>query len=417
MEIFKLLESTMGSVQPGHSIRHLRRDQLLDNYEAAAKTLQTLIRAKESEITYRKDLIKMMEESKSYHDNRLLQAKQEYQTAKSHLPENFDIKSINVKSNSIERSTTPPLPPPSITNRQSTETSNTISAYSASQVSATSSNNQFASQSSTRSGSELDVSMHGGDSHDQNRSSLDRRLSEFLKTFPNLTQTGIQPPPDQHHQSQMAPKPTPGYYTQQPPPPPPPSMIQMSAAPPSMELLRFPPPNMMPPTMTPTAAQLFPPPPPGSAFHHHLTSNQLENHEAADMELSDHEESSTGNQTNSSGGGVLPMVAAAMQQGAGGKNFNADSGGQQQFGHNSGGPVQYAPRLNPLPFDPAIMDPGLRGSHSPNSNSSRDRHSDRSSGRNRNSAGSNHGSSSKNRYSSSSSTSSHSSSTRDKSRR
>lgn len=249
MEIFRLFESTMADVQPGHNIKHLRRDQLLDNYEAAAKTLQTLIRAKESEIVYRKDLIKMLEDSKTYHDNRLLQAKQEYHTAKSHIPEGIDLKSISTKSNSVRRSTTPPLPhslPPPVTPASSTSSQPSLTPA-----------NHFQSHpiavlgrnpDSARS-SDSDLHAPGSDS-DQSRGSLDRRLSEFLKTFPNLTQTGMAPPNNLDHnqlqhqqlqqqrQPQPLTKPTPGYYTQQP------AMLpsQMLAAPPSIELLRYPPP-------------------------------------------------------------------------------------------------------------------------------------------------------------------------------
>lgn len=211
----------MANVQPGPSIKHLRRDQLLDNYEAAAKTLQTLIRAKESEIAYRKDLIKMLEDSKTYHDSRLLQAKQEYHTAKSHLPEGIDLKS--------KRSTTPPLPPPLTSQPPPTPSSIASSGHSSetNQIQA-----QPTSQSSNKS-SDSEMLAHGGDS----RGSLDRRLSEFLKTFP-----GMAPPShsdqQQTQQQQLTKPPTPGYYTQQPTMP----AIQMLAAPPSIELLRFPPP-------------------------------------------------------------------------------------------------------------------------------------------------------------------------------
>jgi hypothetical protein len=254
MEIFRLFESTMANVQPGPSIKHLRRDQLLDNYEAAAKTLQTLIKAKESEITYRRDLIKMLEDSKAYHDAKLLQAKQEYQTAKSHIPENIDLKSNASKPASLNRSTTPPLPPPSQVPHQLTTTPSSVAS---SHSSSTPIGQSYAhpipttaSQSSTKS-SDSDFYAHDSDNTDQKRGSLDRRLSEFLKTFPNLTQTGLAPPSNldqqqlqqhqhqsqQHQQHQFA-KPTPGYYTQQPPIP----TIPVLAAPPSIELLRFPPP-------------------------------------------------------------------------------------------------------------------------------------------------------------------------------
>ena len=249
MDIFKLYESTMANIQPGHSIKHLRRDQLLDNYEAAAKTLQTLIRAKEGEISHKKDLIKMLEESKVYHDTRLQQAKHEYHTAKSHIPEGVDLKSISVKNQTIERSTTPPFPPPP---SASTITMTPMPVPTSApppvplpvqvpapaptmipslSTPANSGQNASASQSSMRS-SDFDIPLPS-DNYD-NRSSLDRRLSEFLKTFPNLTQAGLAPT-----NNTDATKPSPGYYTHQ---------AQIPTAPPSMELLRFPPPNMMLPT-------------------------------------------------------------------------------------------------------------------------------------------------------------------------
>lgn len=387
MEIFKVYESTMANVQPGHSMKHLRRDQLLDNYETAAKTLQTLIRAKENEISHRKDLLKMIEESKTYHDSRMHQAKQEYQTAKSHIPEGLDLKAINVK---FERSTTPPMPPPSSTLTSITRpppASQTLPL----QIPLPSSISPTQPPHSvivTRS-SEIDIPLPS-DNYSENRSSLDRRLSEFLKTFPNLNQAGG-PATTGNNTTADVSKPTPGYYTQQPP---------LSTAPPSMELLRFPPPNMMPPM------PLQPPPRPMQNLHH---MNHQENHEPTDMDLSDMEDSSA-----TGGGGLLPMVASAMQQGAGGKsnipppNFVA---GQQ---YNN--PIQYAPRLNPLAFDPAIMDPSLGVSPSSSSGARGDRHGEKS-GHRYSSGSSNDGrkhGSSKNRYSSSSSSQSSHSSSRDK---
>lgn len=222
----------MANVQPGHSMKHLRRDQLLDNYETAAKTLQTLIRAKENELSHRRDLLKMIEESKIYHDSRLHQAKQEYQTAKSHIPEGLDLKAINVK---FERSTTPPMPPPpstmTIITKPPTSQTLPLQVPLPSSISPTQ-----ASHSVVTRGSEIDIPLPS-DNYNENRTSLDRRLSKFLKTFPNLNQAGG-PATTANNDTATAPKPTPGYYTQQPP---------LSTAPPSMELLRFPPPNMLPP--------------------------------------------------------------------------------------------------------------------------------------------------------------------------
>lgn len=372
----------MPSIQPADmDMKDLRRDQLLDYYDDATKTLQTLIKAKESEIEYRRDLISMMEQSKTVYDTKLSKARQDYQLAKKSAPETLDLKGSSKRTSdtNMSGSTTPPLPPPTAPTSHSsqinpqTNDSNPIPSI---------------SQQSSVKGSEFDLPMPA--ENNENRSSLDRRLSEFLKTFPNLTQAGLAPPT-----SNDVPKPMPGYYTQQlgPPAPPPP----MAPGPPMMAMLRLPPPTMI---------QINQPPPSSSSHPIHSIDHQ-ENHDTTDMDLSDFEDSTGNTNGSSSAPGLIPMVASAMQQGAGGKNARSDShsqgfglGNNQQFNN----PLQYSSRLNPLPFDPSIIDPGLRDA---SSGSSRDRHSPgdhRSSSR----SGSKHGSS-KTRYSSSSSTSSHSS--------
>lgn len=242
MEIFKLFESTIPHIQPGHlSTKDLRRDQLLDNYDEATKTLQALIKAKESELAYRRDLVEMLDKSKSTNDNKLKQAKQAYQTAKKYAPDSLDLKSpIKIKTestqanemsssaipiigSSMSRPTTslsttpPPLPFTSSTQHQPMMISPT---------------GMKMEQSSQR-GSDLDIPLPTESI--ESRSSLDRRLSEFLKTFPNLTQAGLAQPSENNL------IPLPGYYTQQQPQPPP----ITAAAPPMMAMMRFPPPNMM----------------------------------------------------------------------------------------------------------------------------------------------------------------------------
>jgi len=277
MEIFKLFESTMADLQPGHNIKHLRRDQLLDNYEASAKTLETLVRAKENEIAYRKDLIKMLEESKSVYDSKLAQAKQDYQALKTNVPKAIDFKSIGRLDPSIlnERSTTPPMPPPPsppAAPKGSQPTTQTVSPFQPPAISPSTSNNhhQFlapnpappqpqmppmlntgqppgtsaiptlisnptnqmhwtpnSSQSSSRS-VDMDISFPVPQDNHENRSSLDRRLSEFLKTFPNISQAGLVPPSNIDTT-----KPPPGYYTQQTPQAPPaPGLMHQPPLPP-----------------------------------------------------------------------------------------------------------------------------------------------------------------------------------------
>lgn len=236
MEIFKIFESTIANVQPGHhSTKDLRRDQLLDNYDEATKTLQTLIKAKENEIAYRRDLVEMLEKSKTIYDNKLVRVKQAYQTAKKHAPDTLDLKvpskrASNESSSSALTATTSSnttffssmaaassAPIPTIVT-----TNSTPNAPSGSQ-------NSSQQQQLMMKGHDLDIPLPSESF--ESRSSLDRRLSEFLKTFPNLTQAGLAPA-------------LPGYYTQQPPPPPPP----IAVTPPLMAMMRFPPPTLIPPS-------------------------------------------------------------------------------------------------------------------------------------------------------------------------
>jgi len=364
MEIFKLFESTIAEIQPGHvGTKDLRRDQLLDNYDEATKTLEALIKAKENELAYRRDLIDMLEKSKAIYDKKQTRAKLAYQTAKKYAPESLDLRGPSKRSSSNTSSPTSAQPQKSLP-----VTDPIVPAESSLQ--------------SSQKSSELDIPLPSENL--ENRSSLDRRLSEFLKTFPNLTQAGSAPPSNNNNI-----KPLPGYYTQQPPPPPPTSI---AAAPPIMAMMRFPPPPLIP-----------------SNAHQSINPASQENHDTADMDLSDYDDSS-----NTAGatvaGGLIPMVASAMQQGAGGKqHLRADSQqtpylGNQQFSNT----VQYPHRINPLPFDPSIMEPRLRDS----SSSSRDKHSQSERGSHRHSssssssgAGAKHGSD-RNKYASSSSHSS-----------
>lgn len=238
MEIFKLFEATVTRVQPGHpSLKDLRHDQLLDRYNEAEAALQTLIRAKEHEIAYRSDLIEMIEKCKQHHERKLIKARQAYQNAKKQAPDSLD----------VIRSSTPPSPPPSQLSNSRTEynTISNITTHSdlpASQPGTIpQSVNSFSVESSGSSSqsphkfSELDIPIPS-DNY-ENRSSLDRRLSEFLKTFPNLAQSGLAAPGAENSSV----KPMPGYYTQQQPIP------QMTGpTPPVMAMLRFPPPNLVP---------------------------------------------------------------------------------------------------------------------------------------------------------------------------
>lgn len=417
MEIFKLFESTIANCEPGHpSNKDLRRSQLLDNYEEAIDTLKLLIKAKETEVSYRRDLVDMLDKSKLFYDNKLTQARQSYINAKKQAPESLDIKSLsstNViikKSSSDVISTTPPHPPPlqqqqpsSLQQQQSTtqlvgapvgititgtttsttpltgtpstpqtmiSTPNNFSSGSNASGRGPLMSSSSSSQKSSTGGfnDSLDIPLPSSESQ-ESRSSLDRRLSEFLKTFPNLTQAGLAPPVTNNNSV----KPLPGYYTQQPPPPPPPPIV--AATPPIMAMMRFPPPTLIPPP--PQTGPLNVPPPP----HNLNSASQQENHDAADMDLSDYDESSNNvvNSGSSQTGGIIPMVASAMQQGAGGKqHLRATVDAQHSpyaTGYNNSAP--FAPRLNPLPFDPSIMDSRLRDTSS-SSGSSRDKHNDRS---------------------------------------
>lgn len=364
MEIFKLFESTISNIQPGHPhTKDLRRDQLLDNYDEATKTLEALIKAKENEIAYRRDLISMLDKSKQIYDNKLIEANQAYQTAKKHAPSDLDLKITTRKPENS--SATPPL------SSSSTPTPISTNPPPAPNLLAAAPNSNSGSQtSSSLRSSDLDIPLPSD--HIDGRSSLDRRLSEFLKTFPNLTQAGLALAANNNNIN----KPMPGYYTQQAPPLPPPVSAE---APPLMAMMRFPPPPLMPP-------------------HHGMNPASQENHDTADMDLSDYEESSN---SGPPAGGLIPMVASAMQQGAGGKQHLSGAEPQQSFvaGQQFNNPIQYAPRLSSLPYDPSIMEPRLRDS----SSSSGGRSSERS---HRHSGGVKHGSDKK--YSSSSS--SHSSS-------
>lgn len=368
MEIFKLFESTIANIEPGHhNNKHLRRDQLLDNYDAASKTLQTLIKAKENEIAYRRDLVVMLERSKTNYDNKLKQAMEAYEIAKKHAPDSLNIKELTKGTKSDLDTTT-------------SSTSSTQSVFATpSNTTPNLSNTGSQPNSSSTKNSDLDIPLPY--ESNENRSSLDRRLSEFLKTFPNLNQAGLASTSTNNNDV----KPLPGYYTQQPPP--------IPAAPPMMAMLRFPPPPIVAPTV----------PPP---HHPNINSNAQENHDTADMDLSDYEES-TNNGVGSAG--IIPMVASAMQQGAGGKSHIGPDPLPYVSGQQYNSPIQYTHRLNPLPFDPSIMEPRLVRESSSSSGSRDKPHSDKSSHKHSSSSGSSNSGvkhSDKSKYSSSSSQSS-----------
>lgn len=229
MEIFKLFESTISHVQLDHmSSKDLRRDQILDNYNEATKTLQTLIKAKESEIAYRRDLVEMLEKSKTIHDNKLSQAKQAYQVAKKHAPDSLDLKPLpkikieptqpmdesltpNIAStipilsgiytpaatstSALPNIAPPPLPftasiPPPQAFTSSIPPPLPFTSMQQHQpqpmlISLPGLNSNPNSQTSP----DLDIPLPNESV--ESRSSLDRRLSEFFKTYPNLTQTGL----------------------------------------------------------------------------------------------------------------------------------------------------------------------------------------------------------------------------------
>lgn len=194
----------MVDMRSGHpNMKDLRRDQLLDNYDAAVETLRTLIKAKESEISYRTDLIEMLQKSKTVYDSKLEKVKQDYHNVKKQIPSNLD---LTTSSNTNKKAA-----PPEIKSESSSSLMNTSNSSSSSSPPPPTASSTASSDS---------------------RTSLDRRLSEFLKTFPNLTQAGLAPTADNDA------KPLPGYYTQQQPAPAPMPMV----APPLMAMMRFPPP-------------------------------------------------------------------------------------------------------------------------------------------------------------------------------
>lgn len=366
---------------PGHpQTKNLRRDQLVDRYDESIRTLQGLIKAKENEIAYRRSLVDMMEKSKIVYDSRLMKARQTYINLKKQVPDIIDLKNVfgSTSQNNDHplRSTTPPIPPNMLTDHlhkpptsAAAATSSTITTTPSTPSNTPSMapgllnnlNNNFpAPQQSTSSqkaslmnDSELGAFSQPADtnSSQETRSSLDRRLSEFLKTFPNLTQAGMASPQNSNPNI----KPMPGYYTQHQTPPPPPAAPLVAATPPIMAMMRFPPPNLIQPPTT----------------HQPLGNVGRDNNYdmSTDMDLSDHEEAQGSSTTsNATSGSLIPMVASAMQQGAGGKQHPAPQVSPYASGYNN--PVQYAPRMNPLPFDPSIMD-----SRSSSSSSSRDKSS------------------------------------------
>lgn len=378
MDIFKLFESTVPEIQLDHNeAKDLRRDQLLDNYDAAVKALQCLIKAKENEIAYRRALVEMLEQSKAYYDKKSCDT---LENVGKYIPDQtltLDKRSETPQSN---QSTTPkssgntpaaPTTPSTIVSSQSGDHRSSASNYQPAK------------------NSDLDLSIHQPAAPD--RTSLDNRLTEFLKTYPILSQAGISGPATSTTDNNMINnsnnvRPSPGYYTQQPPPPPPPS--SMTAAPPLMAMMRYPPPpliplqNQQPPSLS------------------NLNLSSQENHETADMDLSDHDEP-TGK------AGMIPMIASAMQQGAGGKQGHPRN---EQSPYGAGGynnSVQYTTsRMSTLPFDPSIMDPTFSSPISSGS-STRDKHSHTDRGSHKHSSssgsgGSKHGSDKSSKYSSSS---------------
>lgn len=379
MDVFKLFESTAPELQDDYTdAKDLRRDQLLDNYDAAVKALQCLIKAKENEVAYRRSLLEMLDQSKNYHDKKLAKAKEALSSVKDYIPDEQKSETpVSLSTTPISSGTTPAAPTtPGVVTSQSGDKISPISSYRPPGTAAKHPNSDLPIPGPT------------------DRTSLDNRLTEFLKAYPILSQAGLAAPTSSTDSNTMnnsnsaSVRPSPGYYTQQPPPPPPPNSI--TAAPPLMAMMRFPPPPMMP------AGNNQQPP---SLSNLNLANSQ-ENHETADMDLSDHDEPTSGK------AGIIPMVASAMQQGAGGKHGLSRSE-QSSYGSSGyGNPVQYTSRMSTLPFDPSIMDPTFSSPMSSGSGS-RDKHShsDRSSHRHSSggSSSSKHGSDKSSKYSSSSS--------------
>lgn len=392
MDVFKLFESTVPEIQLDYAeAKDLRRDQLLDNYDAAVKALQSLIKAKENEIAYRRALVEMLEQSKAYLEKKKQAPQQSigggeqspdsigqynpediFPASKSNTPQS------NLSTTPISSGTTPAGP----------TTPNTLLVSANDHIRSSTSTAQY-QPSLVKSGDlDLPTTIPPPD-----RTSLDNRLSEFLKTYPILSQAGLTAPQtstadnNQLINSNNDMRPSPGYYTPQHPQP---TGGTITNPPPLMAMMRFPPPPMIPGSQQPPSLS-------------NLNLSGQENHEAADMDLSDHDEPS------SSKAGMIPMIASAMQQGAGGKQGLPRS---EQSPYGSGGynnPVQFAAatsRMGALPFDPSIMDPTFSSPMSSGS-SSRDKHSQNERGSHRHSSSggsssSKHGSDKNSKYSSSS---------------
>lgn len=191
-EIFRAFEASSSVLKKLHTDKPGQQPQSKLAYEdkvVAVQALLALIKAKETEIAYRKQLILMLQKSKITFEDELQQAKTNYASLKRLTP---------------QQSTQNP-----------SGTGNT-------------------------------------EEQAQSQGSLDRRLSEFLKTFPNLSQTG-QDNSRSGDQPQQIPPMQPGYYTQHPPP-----MLTSLPAPSIMAMMSVPPPpllpNSQPPPMLPTIA-------------------------------------------------------------------------------------------------------------------------------------------------------------------
>lgn len=157
-EIFKVFEAsstTLKKLKNGfpNNFRNQSRNQIIEHYDEAMRTLQTLIRAKENDILYRKDLISMLERSKIVYDDKSLQSKAAFNNAKRVAPKDSKVQIPNSASNSSNAA-------PLLLNTSSRNKDHDL---------------------------EIPLPFYNQGS----RTSLDRRLSEFLKTFPNHTQTGM----------------------------------------------------------------------------------------------------------------------------------------------------------------------------------------------------------------------------------
>lgn len=354
--------------------------KLISDYDDAIETLQSFIKAQEKERAFRKDLLENLGKAKIYHDAKRAEAKIVHDAYRKYSTK---LTAVRTKVQELLKA--------SVNDDRSNSKETSITTFN----------------------SDLSIPLPEQknmlDDKAQPATSLDKRLSELLKTLPSLSQLctsnqdtnqqsvrqdqNRQQQQQQHHQQhqqqqhqQQHQQPywyaqgdtnqnSGGYYNpsnylnapQQKPPILPPNLS--IPPPPMMAMLGYPPPPIVPdPKMQPPISSLI--------SSDQVLSNQSkstyshnhsENHEPADMDLSDPEDEHVSGSSN-----VIPMVAAAMQSGAGG---HQNSTSRDRY-TNSRAPPQlvaspaislnryaYAPHTT-LPFDPSIMDHGRDSSSS-----------------------------------------------------